>query len=131
MEAGTPAIEAAGHHPTGNPTEDEKTAIRPLTAKTPLGVPWIASEDIAPLVVFLASDGARMVTAAPSPHPAGTAPTSPGSPLVAGMVERAVKEVASWLHGESGDDRRAVTWTADPTQSGQTDRFRRLLSFRP
>jgi NAD(P)-dependent dehydrogenase (short-subunit alcohol dehydrogenase family) len=71
MEAGTPAIEAAGHHPTGNPAEDEKTAIGPLTAKTPLGVPWIAPEDIAPLVVFLASDAARMVTGSTFAAPGG------------------------------------------------------------
>jgi hypothetical protein len=29
--------------------------------KTPLGVPWIESDGIAPAIVFLASDGARMV----------------------------------------------------------------------
>jgi NAD(P)-dependent dehydrogenase (short-subunit alcohol dehydrogenase family) len=33
-----------------------------LTAKAPLGVPWIEPEDVAPLIVFLASDGARMVS---------------------------------------------------------------------
>lgn len=31
-------------------------------AKTPLGVPWVQPEDVAPLVVFLASDQARMVS---------------------------------------------------------------------
>ncbi len=30
--------------------------------KTPLGVPWLAAEDVAPVVVFLASDAAHMVT---------------------------------------------------------------------
>jgi NAD(P)-dependent dehydrogenase (short-subunit alcohol dehydrogenase family) len=32
--------------------------------KSPLGVPWIEPEDIAPVVVFLASDAARMVSGA-------------------------------------------------------------------
>ena len=33
-----------------------------MLAKTPLGVPWIDPVDVAPLVVFLASDAARMVS---------------------------------------------------------------------
>jgi NAD(P)-dependent dehydrogenase (short-subunit alcohol dehydrogenase family) len=33
-------------------------------AKTPLGVPWIEAEAIAPAVVFLASDDAYMVSGA-------------------------------------------------------------------
>lgn len=33
--------------------------------KTPLGVPWIESDGIAPAIVFLASGGARMVYGAP------------------------------------------------------------------
>jgi NAD(P)-dependent dehydrogenase (short-subunit alcohol dehydrogenase family) len=56
------AISEAGQAPTGDPVADEKTAIELLTAKTPLGVPWIEPEDVAPLVVFLASDEARMVS---------------------------------------------------------------------
>jgi NAD(P)-dependent dehydrogenase (short-subunit alcohol dehydrogenase family) len=56
------AISEAGHAPTGDPAADEKTAIELLTAKTPLGVPWIEPEDIAPLVVFLASAEARMIS---------------------------------------------------------------------
>ena len=32
--------------------------------KTPLGVPWVEPEDVAPVVVFLASDEARMVSGA-------------------------------------------------------------------
>jgi NAD(P)-dependent dehydrogenase (short-subunit alcohol dehydrogenase family) len=48
--------------PTGDPEQDERTAIAMLKAKTPLGVPWIEPHDVAPLVVFLASDDARMVS---------------------------------------------------------------------
>lgn len=35
-----------------------------LTARSPLGVPWLEPEQIAPIVVFLASDEAAMVTGA-------------------------------------------------------------------
>ena len=38
--------------------------IESQTKKTPLGVPWIAPEDVAPAVVFLASDEARMISGA-------------------------------------------------------------------
>ncbi len=55
------ALQAAGKMPTGSPT-DEEEAIKVL--KTPLGVPWIEPEDVAPVVVFLASDAARMVSGA-------------------------------------------------------------------
>jgi NAD(P)-dependent dehydrogenase (short-subunit alcohol dehydrogenase family) len=34
------------------------------TKKTPLGVPWVEPEDVAPVVVFLASDEALMVSGA-------------------------------------------------------------------
>jgi len=33
-----------------------------LKKKTPLGVPWLEPQDVAPLLVFLASDAARMVS---------------------------------------------------------------------
>jgi NAD(P)-dependent dehydrogenase (short-subunit alcohol dehydrogenase family) len=56
------AIGEAGRTPTGDSSKDEQTAIELLQAKTPLGVPWIDPADVAPLVVFLASDGARMVS---------------------------------------------------------------------
>jgi NAD(P)-dependent dehydrogenase (short-subunit alcohol dehydrogenase family) len=35
-----------------------------LRAHSPLGVPWIDPSDLAPVVVFLASDAARMVSGA-------------------------------------------------------------------
>ena len=42
----------------------EAEAKMKLTAKSPLGVPWIEPEAIAPVVVFLASDEAYMVSGA-------------------------------------------------------------------
>ena len=46
-------------------TDDlEAEAKTKLLAKSPLGVPWIDPEDVAPVVVFLASDEARMVSGA-------------------------------------------------------------------
>jgi NAD(P)-dependent dehydrogenase (short-subunit alcohol dehydrogenase family) len=58
------AISAAGQQPSGQAEEDEATAKRLLTAKSPLGVPWIDPADVAPVVAFLASDEARMVSGA-------------------------------------------------------------------
>jgi NAD(P)-dependent dehydrogenase (short-subunit alcohol dehydrogenase family) len=58
------AVESSGGRPTGDVARDEQQAVESLTAKTPLGVPWLAPEDVAPLVVFLASDAARMVSGA-------------------------------------------------------------------
>lgn len=47
------------------PTESvENKARKILAARSPLGVPWIEPEDVAPVVVFLASDAARMVSGA-------------------------------------------------------------------
>jgi NAD(P)-dependent dehydrogenase (short-subunit alcohol dehydrogenase family) len=40
----------------------EPKVIEALTRKTPLGVPWINPDDVAPAYVYLASDEARMVT---------------------------------------------------------------------
>lgn len=56
-------LEDSGRIPTGTPA-DEELAKKILTAKTPLGVPWIEPEDVASVVVFLASDAARMVSGA-------------------------------------------------------------------
>jgi NAD(P)-dependent dehydrogenase (short-subunit alcohol dehydrogenase family) len=58
------ALEAAGRIPTGNVQKDEEDAKKVLQAKSPLGVPWIDPSDLAPVVVFLASDAARMVSGA-------------------------------------------------------------------
>jgi len=55
-------LEASGKQPTGDVVSDEAEARQGLIATTPLRVPWI--EDVAPVVVFLASDAARMVTGA-------------------------------------------------------------------
>lgn len=56
------AIEAVGRWPSSSLAADEQEARKILCASTPLGVPWIAPEDVAPVVVFLASDAARMVS---------------------------------------------------------------------
>jgi len=58
------ALEVSGKTPSGNLTEDEDQARIGLQAKSPLGVPWIDPDDIAPVVVFLASEAARMVSGA-------------------------------------------------------------------
>lgn len=55
-------IDAGGGHPSWNEQSDERTAEETLRNKTPLGVPWIQPEDVAPVVVFLASDEAWMVS---------------------------------------------------------------------
>jgi NAD(P)-dependent dehydrogenase (short-subunit alcohol dehydrogenase family) len=57
-------LELAGRKPTGNPQQDEETAKQLLQTRSPLGVPWIDPSDLAPVVVFLASDAARMVSGA-------------------------------------------------------------------
>jgi len=57
-------IRTGGHEPTGHVAEDEATAAAAQRKKLPLGVPWVAPEDVAPLVVFLASEEARMVSGA-------------------------------------------------------------------
>jgi NAD(P)-dependent dehydrogenase (short-subunit alcohol dehydrogenase family) len=56
-------LEDAGKRPTGS-SKDEQEARKILATKTPLGVPWIEPEGVAPVVVFLASDAARMVSGA-------------------------------------------------------------------
>jgi len=58
-------LETAGKLPTGLSTvEEEEDARKILITRTPLGVPWLEPEDVAPGVVFLASDAARMVSGA-------------------------------------------------------------------
>jgi len=54
-------LEVGGRTATGSAT-DEEEARKILITKTPLGVPWIEPGDVAPVVVFLASDAARMVS---------------------------------------------------------------------
>ena len=54
-------LEDAGRKPTGT-AEDEQAAREILAGKTPLGVPWIEPEDVAPVVVFLASEAGRMAS---------------------------------------------------------------------
>lgn len=56
-------LEDAGRVPTGT-ASDEIEAKKILTTRTPLGVPWIEPEDVASVVVFLASDAAKMVSGA-------------------------------------------------------------------
>ena len=56
-------LEDGGKQPIGS-SQDEEEARKILIAKTPLGVPWIEPGDVAPVVVFLASDSARMVSGA-------------------------------------------------------------------
>ncbi len=56
------AIEVAGGEPTGDEAKDERTAMEGLAKKSPLGAPMIDPRDVAPMVVFLASDEARMAS---------------------------------------------------------------------
>lgn len=58
------AIGAAGRQPSGDPVADERTAEALLAAGSPLGVPWIDPADVAPVVAFLASDEAKMISGA-------------------------------------------------------------------
>jgi NAD(P)-dependent dehydrogenase (short-subunit alcohol dehydrogenase family) len=57
------ALESNGKQPTGTPA-DEGAAREALRKRSPLGIAWIEPADIAPVVVFLASDDARMVSGA-------------------------------------------------------------------
>jgi NAD(P)-dependent dehydrogenase (short-subunit alcohol dehydrogenase family) len=57
--------QAADDFKSKNPTAAlEAEAKIKLIAKSPFGIPWIEPEEIAPAVVFLASDEARMVSGA-------------------------------------------------------------------
>ena len=57
---------AVGETMTGSPPEhpSEEETIQARLPKVPLGVPWLAPEEVSPVAVFLASDAARMVTGA-------------------------------------------------------------------
>ena len=48
--------------PPEHPTEEQAIAAR--MPKTPLGVPWLRPEQVAPVAVFLSSDAAEMITGA-------------------------------------------------------------------
>ena len=57
--------QAVGNLDSNKPTaEIEAEAKAKLTEKSPLGVPFISPDDVAPVVLFLASDEARMVSGA-------------------------------------------------------------------
>jgi NAD(P)-dependent dehydrogenase (short-subunit alcohol dehydrogenase family) len=58
------ALLAGGKQPSGNVQADEKAAAELLAGSSPLGVPWIDPADVAPVVAFLASEEARMVSGA-------------------------------------------------------------------
>jgi SDR family mycofactocin-dependent oxidoreductase len=56
-------LQEANRKPLNN-SADEEAAKQILSARIPLGVPWIEPEDVASVVVFLASDAAKMVSGA-------------------------------------------------------------------
>lgn len=56
------AIEVAGGKPTGDEATDETTAMEGLAKNSPLGSSMIDPRDVAPMVVFLAFDEARMAS---------------------------------------------------------------------
>src|ERR1700733_11488854 len=60
MEVGphgiTVNLQVAGHMPTGDKAVDEEAARKVLQSRSILGVPWIDPAEMAPVVVFLASD---------------------------------------------------------------------------
>jgi NAD(P)-dependent dehydrogenase (short-subunit alcohol dehydrogenase family) len=56
-------LQESGQQPNGS-SGHENDARKILVARSPLGVPWLEPEDVAPVVVFLASDAARMISGA-------------------------------------------------------------------
>lgn len=56
------ALETSGKTPSGQISQDEQAARDGLKKASPLKVPWIDPDDVAPIVVFLASDAARMIS---------------------------------------------------------------------
>jgi len=63
-DSAAPASSVLDYAPAspGDLEKDERSAADAMSEKLPLGVPWVEPEDIAPLVVFLASQEAHMVT---------------------------------------------------------------------
>ncbi|HLI51622.1 MAG TPA: SDR family NAD(P)-dependent oxidoreductase [Thermomicrobiaceae bacterium] len=58
------ALEEAGKTPSGDRAKDEQSVEQQKSKQVPLEVAFIQPEDVAPVVVFLATDEARMVTGA-------------------------------------------------------------------
>ena len=58
------SLQESGQAPSGDEATDEAAARKGLAGKSPLGVPWIDPQELAPMVAFLASDEARMITGA-------------------------------------------------------------------
>ena len=58
------SLQESGQAPSGDEATDEAAARKGLAGKSPLGVPWIDPQELAPMVAFLASDAARMITGA-------------------------------------------------------------------
>ena len=56
------ALEVADKKPSGTESADEKAAEETLAKSSPLSVPWIDPNAVAPVVVFLASDAAYMIS---------------------------------------------------------------------
>ena len=74
------AIEASGKAPSGDEAKDEETAKKGLASKSPLGVPWIAPDDVAPMVVFLHPTKPEWSQARHSPSLPAIVPTSNPEP---------------------------------------------------
>jgi NAD(P)-dependent dehydrogenase (short-subunit alcohol dehydrogenase family) len=58
------ALVSSGEEPSGDERQDEQAVEQQREKQIPLGVAFIDPKDVAPVVVFLASDEARMVTGA-------------------------------------------------------------------
>jgi NAD(P)-dependent dehydrogenase (short-subunit alcohol dehydrogenase family) len=57
-------LQEAGREPSGDTVADEAAAHDIVQNKSPLGVPWIEPEDVAPSGALLASPAARMISGA-------------------------------------------------------------------